>query len=67
MESNSSLLHPKYNVRFFLTKVFRYFIDNNKIFTNLYEHTLEQIGIDNHIVYLFGVIATKYIQITLYV
>lgn len=64
-ESNSTVLHPRYNVQFFLTHILRYFIGNNTIFSKLYEHTLDQIGIDNHIVHLIRMIATKYIKVRL--
>ncbi|KYN00253.1 THAP domain-containing protein 9 [Cyphomyrmex costatus] len=59
MESNSPVLPPKYNVHFFLTKILSYFIENHTIFSKLNKHTLEQIGIDNHIIHLIRAIATK--------
>lgn len=65
IESDSTLLHPKYNVNFFLTKILRYFTENNRIFSKLQEHTLNQIGIDNHIVHLIRIIATKYVKVRL--
>lgn len=65
MESDSAVLHPKYNVHFFLTKILPYFTENNKIFSKLNEHILDQIGINNHIVHLIRTVATKYIQIRL--